>query len=74
MSVLAAVVTLFYVSFFGQIGVVLALVMGMMIFITGLIVTRLLDRQTVIVTKYIVRRMANHKKYKEFYHESPLGK
>lgn len=66
MSVLAAVVTFIYVSFFGQIGVALALAMGMLIFIIGLIVTRLFDKQTVRVTKYIVIRMADHKKIREF--------
>ena len=66
MSVLAMVVTFFYVSFFGQIGVVLAVFMGVLIFIMGLIVTRLFDPQTVQVTKYIVRRLANHKKIREF--------
>jgi|GEM_PF-594831 hypothetical protein len=66
MSVLAMVVTFFYVSFFGQIGVVLAVFMGVLIFIVGLIVTRLFDVQTVQVTKYIVRRLADHKKIREF--------
>jgi VIT1/CCC1 family predicted Fe2+/Mn2+ transporter len=66
MSVLAMVVTFFYVSFFGQIGVVLAVFMGVVIFIVGLIVTRLFDTQTVKVTKYIVRLLANHKKIREF--------
>ena len=66
MSVLAMVVTFFYVSFFGEIGVVLAVVMGVLIFIVGLIVTRLFDIQTVKVTKYIVRRLANHKMIREF--------
>jgi VIT1/CCC1 family predicted Fe2+/Mn2+ transporter len=66
MSVLAMVVTFFYVSFFGQIGVVLAVVMGVLIFIAGLIVTRLFDIQTVKVTKYIVRRLADHKKIRDF--------
>ncbi len=66
MSVLAMVVTFFYVSFFGQIGVILAVVMGVLIFIVGLIVTRLFDAQTVKVTKYIVRRLADHKKMRDF--------
>jgi ABC-type multidrug transport system fused ATPase/permease subunit len=66
MSVLGAVVTFFYVWFFGEIGVVLAVVMGVLIFIVGLIVTRLFDTQIVKVTKYIVRRLANHKKIREF--------
>ena len=66
MSVLAMVVTFFYVSFFGQIGVVLAVVMGVLIFIAGLIVTRLFDIQTVKATKYIVRGLANHKQIREF--------
>ena len=66
MSVLAMVVTFFYVSFFGQIGVVLAVFMGVVIFIVGLIVTRLFDTQTVKVTKYIVSLLANHKEIREF--------
>jgi hypothetical protein len=48
------VVTFFYVSFFGEIGVVLAVIMGVLIFIIGLAVTRLFDVQIVKVTKYIV--------------------
>ena len=66
MSVLGAVVTFLYVSFFGQIGVVLAVVMGVLIFIVGLIVTRLFDTQIVKVTKYIVRLLSHHKKIREF--------
>ncbi len=66
MSVLAMVVTFFFVSFFGQIGVFQAVFMGVLIFISGLIVTRLFDQQTVTVTKYIVRHLANHKKIREF--------
>jgi len=66
MSVLGAVVTFFYVSFFGQIGVVLAIVMGVLIFIVGLVVTRLFDTQIVQVTKYIVRRLGHYKKIREF--------
>lgn len=66
MSLLAVVVTFFYVSFFGQIGVVLAVFMGVLIFFIGLIVTRLFDSQTVQVTKYIVRRLASHKKLRDF--------
>lgn len=66
MSILAGVVTFFYVSFFGQIGVVLALLMGVLIFIIGLIVTRLFDTQTVQMTKYIVHRLASHKKLRDF--------
>ncbi len=66
MSVLGAVVTFFYVLFFGQIGVVLAVIMGVLIFIIGLIVTRLFDTQIVKATKYIVRRLSYHKKIREF--------
>ena len=66
MSVLGAVVTTIYVSFFGQIGVFLAVVMGVLIFIVGLIITRLFDTQIVKVTKYIVRHLHYHKKIREF--------
>jgi ABC-type multidrug transport system fused ATPase/permease subunit len=66
MSFLGGVVTFFYISFFGQIGVVLAIIMGVLIFIVGLIVTRLFDTQIVKATKYIVRRLGHHKKIREF--------
>jgi ABC-type multidrug transport system fused ATPase/permease subunit len=66
MSILGGVVTFFYISFFGQIGVVLAVIMGVLIFIVGLIVTRLFDTQIVKATKYIVRRLGHHKKIREF--------
>jgi VIT1/CCC1 family predicted Fe2+/Mn2+ transporter len=66
MSILGAIVTFFYVWFFGEIGVVLAVIMGVLIFIVGLIVTRLFDTQIVKVTKYIVRRLSYHKKIREF--------
>jgi len=66
MSVLGGIVTFLYVSFFGQIGVFLAIVMGVLIFIVGLIVTRLFDTQIVKVTKYIVIRLGYHKKIREF--------
>ena len=66
MSILGGVVTFFYISFFGQIGVFLAVIMGVLIFIVGLIVTRLFDTQIVKATKYIVRRLGHHKKIREF--------
>lgn len=66
MSVLAAVVTFVYVSFFGQIGVSLAVIMGVVIFIVGLIVTRLFDTPIVKITKYIVRHLNYHEKIREF--------
>jgi VIT1/CCC1 family predicted Fe2+/Mn2+ transporter len=66
MSVLGAFVTFLYVLFFGEIGVALAVVMGVLIFIVGLIVTRLFDPQIVKATKYIVRRLGHHKKIREF--------
>ncbi|HIJ07563.1 MAG: hypothetical protein XD88_1105 [Methanocalculus sp. 52_23] len=66
MSILAVVVTFFYVSFFGEIGVILAVFMGVLIFIIGLIVTRLFDTQTVQITNYIVRRLASHKVLRDF--------
>jgi len=66
LSMLAMVVTFFYVSFFGEIGVVLAVIMGVLIFIVGLAVTRLFDVQIVRVTKYIVNRLADHTTIRDF--------
>ncbi len=66
MSILAMVVTFVYVSFFGEIGVILAAIMGVLIFIIGLIVTRLFDPQIIRVTKYIIDILENHKKIRDF--------
>jgi cytochrome c biogenesis protein CcdA len=66
MSLLAMLVTFIYVSFFGRIGVILAVFMGVLIFIIGLMVTRLFDTQIVQVTKYIVKRLAEHKTIRDF--------
>lgn len=66
LSLLAMVVTFFYVSFFGQIGVALAVIMGLLVFIVGLAVTRLFDVQIVRVTKYIVNRLADHTTIRDF--------
>jgi cytochrome c biogenesis protein CcdA len=66
MSVLGAIITFFYVSFFGKIGVILAIIMGILIFIIGLIITRLFDTQITKLTKYIVKRLAHHKKIRDF--------
>ena len=66
MSLLAAVVTFVYVSFFGQIGVVLAVFLGIVIFFVGLIVTRLFDPQILKITKFIVRHLNYHEKVRDF--------
>ncbi len=66
MSILAMLVTLVYVSFFGDIGVILAAIMGVLIFIIGLFVTRFFDSQIVRVTKYIISNLENHKKIRDF--------
>ena len=74
LSILAMVVTFFYVSFFGEIGVVLAVIMGVLIFIIGLAVTRLFDVQIVKVTKYIVNRLADYPKIRDFIMNHFLGR
>ena len=66
MSILAAAVTFVYVSFFGQIGVVLALGLGILIFFVGLIVTRLFDPQILKITKFIVRHLNHHERVRDF--------
>jgi len=66
MSILAAAVTFLYVSFFGQIGVFLAVVMGIVIFFVGLIVTRLFDPLIIKITKFIVKHLNYHEKIRDF--------
>ncbi len=66
MSVLAATVTFIYVLFFGQIGVFLAVAMGIVIFFVGLLVTRLFDTQIIKITKFIVRHLNYHENIRDF--------
>ena len=52
--------------FFGEIGVILAAIMGVLIFFIGLIVTRLFDPQIIRATKYIIDKLENHKNIRDF--------
>ena len=44
----------------------MAIGLGVFIFIIGLIVTRLFDAQIMKATKYIVSRLGDHKKIRDF--------
>jgi hypothetical protein len=66
MSLVATVITLLVVSFFGTINVYGAIVLSVFVFVISLVITRLFDAQTVWVTKSIVRHLANHKTLRDF--------
>ena len=62
MSVLGALITFLTVAYLGSIDVVQAVVLGMLIFVVSLIVSRLFDRQIVAVSKRIISVLSKHKR------------
>jgi ABC-type transport system involved in cytochrome bd biosynthesis fused ATPase/permease subunit len=66
MSLLGALITFLIVAYLGSIGVVQAVLLGMLIFVAALIVSRLFDRQIVAVSKRIISALSRHKRARAF--------
>ena len=66
MSLLGALITFLTVAYLGSIGVVQAVLLGMLIFVAALIVSRLFDRQIVTVSKRIISALSRHKRARAF--------
>ena len=66
MSLLGALITFLTVAYLGSIGVVQAVLLGMLIFVASLIVSRLFDRQIVTVSKRIINALSKHKRARAF--------
>jgi hypothetical protein len=66
MGLIGTAITLGFVSYFGTINVTLAIIMGMIIFISALAISRLFDAQIVKVTKSIIRRLDRHRTVRDF--------
>jgi hypothetical protein len=66
MSLLGALITFLTVAYLGSIGVVQAVLLGMLIFVASLIVSRLFDRQIVTVSKRIISALSKHKRARAF--------
>lgn len=66
MGLISTVITFGFVSYFGTIGVTLAIIMGMIVFVSALVITRLFDTQITKATKNIIRRLGSHRTVRDF--------
>jgi ABC-type transport system involved in cytochrome bd biosynthesis fused ATPase/permease subunit len=66
MSLLGALITFLTVAYLGSIGVVQAVLLGMLIFVASLIVSRLFDKQIVKASKRIISALNRHKRARAF--------
>jgi hypothetical protein len=66
MAVISTVITLGFVSYLGKIGTTEALIIGMIVFVVSLVITRLFDEHIVKVTKSIVMRLGSHETIRDF--------
>ncbi|MDL5502648.1 MAG: hypothetical protein QSU88_05470 [Candidatus Methanoperedens sp.] len=66
MASLSSLITIGFVSYFGTIGITLALIIGMIVFVVSLVITRFFDVQIVKATKSIVMRLSSHRTLRDF--------
>jgi hypothetical protein len=66
MAVFGSVITFFYIMYFGTINIYHGILLGIIIFIATLLITRLFDEQIVKATKKIVRWLAKHEDMRDF--------
>lgn len=66
MAIMSTVITLGFVSYLGKIGTTEAVIIGMIVFVASLVITRLFDVQIVKATKYIVMRLGSHGTIRDF--------
>jgi hypothetical protein len=66
MSLISLVITFGFVSYFGSIGVTMAVILGMIVFVSALVISRLFEVQIVNVTKNIIWRLGSHRTVRDF--------
>src|SRR5665811_1691236 len=66
MASISSLITIGFVSYFGTIGVTLAIIIGMMVFVISLVITRLFDAQIIKATKSIVMHLGSHRTIRDF--------
>ena len=66
MASISSLITIGFVSYFGTIGVTLAILIGMMVFVISLVITRLFDAQIIKATKSIVMYLGSHRTIRDF--------
>jgi hypothetical protein len=66
MTLLGAVIAFVFVMYFGKIDIYLLALMGLIIFVATLMITRLFDGQIVRVTKRVVRWLGKYETIRDF--------
>lgn len=66
MGLIGTAITFSFVLYFGTIDITLAIIMGTIVFVSSLAITRLFDMQIIKVTKSIVRRLSSHRTIRDF--------
>ena len=66
MATVSSLITLCFVSYFGTVDTTLTLIIGMIVFVVSLVITRFFDVQIVEVTKLIVMRLSSHRTIRDF--------
>ncbi len=66
MGLISMAITFGFVWYFGTIGVTLAIIMGMIVFVSALAISRLFDVQIIKATKSIIRHLDSHRTVRDF--------
>jgi len=66
MAIISTLITLGFVSYLGKIGTTEAVIIGMIVFVASLVITRFFDEHIVKVTKSIVMRLGSHRNVRDF--------
>ncbi len=66
MSLFGTLITFFYIMYFETINIYQGILLGIIIFIVTLFITRMFDRQIIKITKTIVRWLAKHQDIRDF--------
>jgi len=66
MTALGAIIAFVYIMYFGKIDIYLALIMGLIIFVATLMITRLFDAQIIRATKRVVQWLGKYDTIRDF--------
>ncbi len=66
MSLFGTLITFFYIMYLETINIYHGIILGIIIFIVTLFITRMFDRQIIKITKTIVRWLAKHQDIRDF--------
>jgi hypothetical protein len=66
MATISSLITLGFVSYLGKIGTTEAIIIGMIVFVASLVITRFFDVQIVKATKSIIMHLGSHRTVRDF--------